>query len=75
MEVTLITLHGFIHLKNPTSFWVDKLFLHPGYGLFYEDDEWKRKQIYNSTDRDLLLDIKDKIIDEIVNGNTKIDIR
>lgn len=75
MKITLITSHGFLYMQNPTTIQVffDNLLEH--YELAYADDNWKFKVIYTSLDRDVLVKYRDKIIDEIAKGETKIDIR
>lgn len=75
MKHTLITDYGFIYLKNPTRVWVRALHTEDGYGLFYADDDYKWNRIYWSEGSAILLDLRDKIIEAIANGEERIDIR
>ncbi len=75
MTVTLITDYGFVNMQNPTEIWVSRRFLPPLYGLQFSDDKYEYKTIYTSDNKSLLFRLKDKIIDEIANGKTRIDLR
>lgn len=76
MTHTLITDYGFVYMKNPTTVWIKDLYTRScPFGLFFEDDVYKRKLIYQSFNLNLLKEIKDKIIDAVANGEERIDIR
>ena len=61
-----------IILYNLTSTWIQPKTTSAGYMLCYEDDKYSRGVIYRSCNKELLVKIQDKIMNDVNSGKTKI---
>ena len=74
MKHTLITDYGFMYMEDPERVWVMMRGM-GGYSLMYEDAIYSQRKIYSSYNRELLLDLRDTILEGIANGEKRIDVR
>ncbi len=64
--------YGTVTLFNLKKTWIQAQTMSPGFMLCYEDDKYKRGIIYRSTNKRLLINVQEKIMDEINSGKVRI---
>ena len=73
-KLILDSEYGSIVVKDLDEIWVQKNIFYQEWQLCYKDKKWERKTIYFSKDKELLLKLKNKIIDAYVAGEKRVKV-
>lgn len=73
-RVILDLSYGQKEAINLRKTWIQPKTMSPGYMLCYEDDIYSRGIIYRSMDKQYLMEIQDKLMDELDRGKRLIKL-
>ena len=73
-NIVVKTNSKLIQINNLKEVWLQPAMMNYGIWLCYSDDEWERAHIYNSTNKTLLRDLGEKLMNAYCNGKNNIDL-